>query len=151
MNRSALQSLIAMLFIAGITSAAEPAKPDPAKKPEPKPAPPAPAKPAPPAPAKPAAPPKFDPARYGVLKPYDRNKDFQIDVYELKTMQSDFAAKPKGILWQFDYKKDGAIGEKDDLVKINTIMTGAKIAEEARQEQERKAKAAAREAKRKKK
>lgn len=92
----------------------EPAKKKPdAKKPDPKKKPP------------PQRTDMIDEEVVALLKPYDKNTDFEIDIEEFKVMETDFKKSPKGPLKQFDKAKDGAIDAMIDRAGINVKLGSA--------------------------
>ncbi len=94
-------------------------KTEPAKKPEPKKN----------VPKKPAAPrvktDMIEEDTVALLKPYDKNSDFEIDVEEFKAIEAEFKKNPKGPLKQFDKGKDGALDAMMDRTGLNVKLGGA--------------------------
>ena len=60
-----------------------------------------------------------------LLKPYDKNSDFEIDVEEFKAIEADFKKNPKGPLKQFDKGKDGALDAMMDRTVLNVKLGSA--------------------------
>ena len=113
----ALHLLTALLVAITPAVAAETKKPEkkpaPAKKPEPK---------------KPVTPPPrvktdmVDEAAIAVIKPYDKDGNFELDVFEFETVQTEFKKKPQGPLKQFDKGKDGALDAMMDRTGMNVKL-----------------------------
>jgi hypothetical protein len=93
-----------------------------------------------------------DEAAVAVLKPYDKDGNFEIDRTELAAMQEAYKAAPTGPLKAFDYGADGTLDDLVDRAGMN-VKLGAvpmaeadkKRAEKAKQKEEKaaaKAKAA---------
>lgn len=92
----------------------EPAKKKPdAKKPDPKKKPP------------PQRTDMIDEEIVALLKPYDINTDFEIDIEEFKALESAFKKSPKGPLKQFDKAKDGVIDAMIDRTGLNVKLGSA--------------------------
>ena len=113
----ALHFLSALLIAVTPAAAAEtkpPAKkPTPAKKPDPK-------KPgAKPAPVKTDM---VDEAAIALIKPYDKDGNFELDVFEFEKVQADFKVKPAGPLKQFDKGKDGTLDTMMDRTGMNVKL-----------------------------
>ena len=93
---------------------------------------------------------QVDEAAVAVLKPYDKNGDFQIDRTELTAMQDAYKAAPTGPLKDFDKGADGTLDELIDRAGMN-VKLGAvpmaeadkKRAEKAKQKEEKAAAKAA--------
>ena len=60
-----------------------------------------------------------------LLKPYDTNADFEIDVEEFKAIEAEFKKNPKGPLKAFDQGKDGALDAMMDRTRINVKLGSA--------------------------
>ncbi len=60
-----------------------------------------------------------------LLKAYDKNDDFEIDVDEFKAVEADFKKSLKGPLKQFDKGKDGAIDAMIDRTGMNVKLGSA--------------------------
>ncbi len=67
-----------------------------------------------------------DDAKTAVLKPYDKNGDWQIDVGEFAAVEADFLKTPKGPLEQFDKGKDGEVDPMIDRTYMNVLLGSAK-------------------------
>jgi hypothetical protein len=67
-----------------------------------------------------------DDAKTAVLKPYDKNGDWQIDVGEFAAVETDFLKTPKGPLEQFDKGKDGEVDAMIDRAYMNVLLGSAK-------------------------
>jgi|GEM_PF-2563708 len=93
---------------------------------------------------------QVDEAAVAVLKPYDKNGDFQIDRTELTAMQDAYKAAPTGPLKAFDLGNDGTLDDQFDRAGMN-VKLGAvpmaeadkKRAEKAKQKEEKAAAKAA--------
>lgn len=85
----------------------------------------------PPKPAPPATPQKrfktdmLDEEVVAVLKPYDSNGDFEIDVEEFKAVETEFKKNPKGPLKSFDKANDGTLDAMIDRTGINVKLGAA--------------------------
>ena len=102
---------LACLFCALLGTAAVAAPPKPAAKPAGKRPPPTELK---------------DDSATALLKPYDRNGDWQIDVEEFSALETDFRKAPKGPLARFDKGKDGELDAMIDRTFLNTTLGGAR-------------------------
>lgn len=60
-----------------------------------------------------------------ILKPYDKNADFEIDVDEFDAVTADFKKNPRGPLKQFDKGKDGSVDAMIDRAGINVKLGSA--------------------------
>jgi|GEM_PF-5328601 len=60
-----------------------------------------------------------------ILKPYDKNADFEIDVNEFDAVVADFKKNPRGPLKQFDKGKDGTVDVMIDRAGINVKLGSA--------------------------
>jgi hypothetical protein len=60
-----------------------------------------------------------------LLKPYDKNGDYQIDVIEFGAVEADFKKKPFGPLKQFDKAKDGKLDAMIDRTYMNVKLGSA--------------------------
>jgi len=82
-------------------------------------------------PAKPTVPPKkqktdmIDEDVVALLKPYDTNSDFEIDVEEFKAVETEFKKNPKGPLKSFDKANDGTLDAMFDRTGINVKLGAA--------------------------
>lgn len=61
----------------------------------------------------------------GVIKPYDKDGNFEIDLDEFKAVEADFKKNPKGPLKQFDKGKDGSVDAMIDRTGMNVKLGGA--------------------------
>ena len=124
-----LLHLFSALLIAVIPASGADEKKPPAKKPEP-------AKKADPLKTPDAKKPDAKPAPRGrtdmldeevvaLLKPYDKNDDYQIDVIEFGAVETDFKKKPFGPLKQFDKAKDGKLDAMIDRAYMNVKLGSA--------------------------
>lgn len=59
------------------------------------------------------------------LKPFDANGDFEIDLDEFKTIETEFKKNPKGPLKTFDKGKDGELDAMIDRAGINVKLGAA--------------------------
>jgi len=73
------------------------------------------------------APPAVNEAAVALLKPYDKNSDFEIDRDELRALQLELKANPRGPLAQFDLGKDGTLDDVIDRAGMNTKLGRAKM------------------------
>jgi hypothetical protein len=71
-------------------------------------------------------PPTVDTESVALIKPYDKDKNFEISADELKAMQADYKAAPAGPLKVFDLEKDGEI-DNVDRMGINNKLGAAKM------------------------
>ncbi len=93
---------------------------------------------------------EVDEAAVAVLKPYDKDGNFQIDRTELTAMQDAYKAAPNGPLKVFDKGSDGMLDDLIDRAGMN-VKLGAvpmaeadkKRAEKAKQREEKAAAKAA--------
>ncbi len=74
------------------------------------------------------APPQTDPAAVSVIKPFDKNNNFEIDLKEFPAMQEAFKASPTGKLKQFDKGGDNKLDDTVDRASINMKLAAAKMA-----------------------
>jgi hypothetical protein len=72
---------------------------------------------------------EVDEAAVAVLKPYDKDGNFEIDRTELAAMQADFKAAPTGPLKAFDQDKNGALDELVDRAGMNVKLGAVPMAE----------------------
>lgn len=100
---------------------AGPGKTDPKKKDEKKPE----AKPASGLPPKKQKTDMVEEDTVALLKPFDTNSDFEIDVDEFKAIETEFKKNPKGPLKAFDKGKDGALDAMIDRTGINVKLGSA--------------------------
>ena len=105
MSDAILTVLIAMLGLPVIAPAAD----KPKKKKEP-------------------TPPTVDTAAVAVLKPYDKDSNYEISADELKAMQADYKANPDGPLKPFDLEHDGTL-DNIDRIGMNNKLGAAKMVE----------------------
>jgi len=98
---------------------------------------------------KPLADVTVDEAAVAVLKPFDKDGNFEIDHTEFSALAAAFKANPKGPLKQFDLANDGALDDVVDRAGLNNKLGAVPTkqardaAEKKRQERVAKAKAAA--------
>jgi len=96
---------------------------------------------------KPIAITQVDEAAVAVIKPYDKDGNFEIDRTELAAMQADYTAAPTGALKAFDQDKDGKLDEQFDRAGMNVKLGAVPMAEadkkRAEQAKKREEKAAA--------
>lgn len=60
-----------------------------------------------------------------ILKPYDKNADFEIDVNEFEAVEADFKKDPRGSLKQFDKGRDGIVDVMIDRAGMNVKLGSA--------------------------
>jgi LAS superfamily LD-carboxypeptidase LdcB len=60
-----------------------------------------------------------------LLKPYDKDGDYQIDVHEFEAIDADFKKNSLGPLKQFDKAKDGKLDVMIDRAYMNVKLGGA--------------------------
>jgi hypothetical protein len=80
-----------------------------------------------------------DEAAVAVLKPYDKNGDYQIDKEEFVALAAAYKADPNGPLKQFDLTHKGELDDFVDRAKINNVL-GAVLAKKQRDIDEEKRK-----------
>jgi hypothetical protein len=78
-----------------------------------------------------------DEAAVAVLKPYDKDGNYQIDKDEFVALAAAYKADPNGPLKQFDLSKKGELDDFVDRAKINNTL-GAVLAKKQRDEAEAK-------------
>ncbi len=78
-------------------------------------------------PVTPAGPPKVDTAAVALLKPYDKNGDFEISRDELAAVQADYKAAPKGPLKDFDLDHNGVLDDVVDRASMNMKLGQLKM------------------------
>ncbi len=72
---------------------------------------------------------QVDEAAVAVLKPYDKDGNFEIDRTELAAMQADYKAAPPGPLKPFDQAADGTLDELIDRAGMNVKLGAVPMAE----------------------
>lgn len=77
----------------------------------------------------PAPPPKVDEAAVAVIKPYDKDGNYEISRAEFAAMEADFKASPTGPLKQFDRDGNGKLDDVVDLAYINIKLGELKMNE----------------------
>lgn len=87
---------------------------------------------------------QVDEAAVAVIKPYDKDGNYEIDRTELAAMQAAYQADPAGPLKAFDQDKDGKLDEQFDRAGMNVKLGAVPMAEA---DKKRAEKAAAKEAK----
>ena len=80
-------------------------------------------------PKTPPAPPKVDQAAVALLKPYDKDSNYEISRAELTAIQTDYAANPTGPLKIFDRDGNGKIDDGVDLAYMNIKLGELKMNE----------------------
>lgn len=80
---------------------------------------------------RPAAPVEVDTAAVQLLKPFDKDGNFEIDRAEFPAVQSAFKASPGGDLKQFDKGGDGELDDTVDRAAMNIKLGQAKMAASA--------------------
>ena len=78
---------------------------------------------------KPIAITQVDEAAVAVLKPYDKDGNFEIDRTELAAMQADYKAAPTGPLKDFDKDNNGTLDEQFDRAGMNVKLGAVPMAE----------------------
>ena len=78
---------------------------------------------------KPIAITQVDEAAVAVLKPYDKDGNFEIDRTELAAMQTAYKADPAGPLKAFDQGADGTLDEQFDRASMNVKLGAVPMAE----------------------
>jgi hypothetical protein len=78
-----------------------------------------------------------DEAAVALLKPYDKDGNYEIDKNEFVALAAAYKADPNGPLKQFDLSKNGALDDFVDRAKINNTL-GAVLAKKQRDEAEAK-------------
>lgn len=102
---------------------------------------------------KPLADVTVDEAAVALLKPFDKDGNFEIDRTEFGPLATAYKANPKGPLKQFDLSNDGMLDDTVDRAGLNNKLGAVPTkqardeAEKKRQERVAKAKAAAAKAK----
>ena len=86
----------------------------------------------------PAAPPKVDEAAVAVIKPYDKDGNYEISRPEFAAMQADFKANPTGPLKQFDRDANGKLEDGADLAYINIKLGELKMNEQPQKPKKKK-------------
>jgi len=89
----------------------------------------------------PPAPPKVDEVAVALLKPYDKDSNYEISRDELTAIQKDFAAAPTGPLKMFDRDGNGKIDDVVDLAYINIKLGELKMNEQPQKPKAKKPKA----------
>ena len=72
---------------------------------------------------------QVDEAAVAVLKPYDKDGNFEIDRTELAAMQTAYKADPAGPLKAFDQGADGTLDEQFDRASMNVKLGAVPMAE----------------------
>ncbi len=103
-------TLVAILCLPVMTHAADEKKPAPKK----------------PAAKKPLAAITVDTAAVDLIKPYDKDGNFEISPDEMKAMQADYKANPRGPLSAFDLSHDTL--DDVDRMSMNNKLGAAKMA-----------------------
>ncbi len=86
----------------------------------------------------PAAPPKVDEAAVTLLKPYDKNSDYEISREEFAAIQTDFAANPTGPLKMFDRAGKGKLDDTVDRAYMNLKLGELKMNEQPQKPKKKK-------------
>lgn len=71
-------------------------------------------------------PPTVDTEAVALIKPYDKDANFEISAEELKAMQADYKANPNGPLKALDLSHDGNLDDLDRL-GMNNKLGAAKM------------------------
>ncbi len=72
---------------------------------------------------------QVDEAAVAVLKPYDKDGNFEIDRTELAAMQEAYKADPNGPLKAFDQDTNGMLDEQFDRAGMNVKLGAVPMAE----------------------
>ena len=75
----------------------------------------------------PPAPPKVDEAAVALLKPYDKDGNYEISRDELVEIQKDYKANPKGPLKAFDLDSNGVLDDVVDRASMNMKLGQLKM------------------------
>ena len=89
----------------------------------------------------PPAPPKVDEAAVALLKPYDKDHNYEISRAELVAIQTDFTANPTGPLKMFDRDGNGKLDDGIDLAYMNIKLGELKMNEQPDKPKTKKPKA----------
>lgn len=79
----------------------------------------------------PSGPPKVDQAAVAVLKPYDKDGDFDISRDELAAIQTEYKSNPKGPLKDFDLDHNGVLDDVVDRASMNMKLGQLKMSKQA--------------------
>lgn len=79
----------------------------------------------------PPSPPKVDQEAVKLLKPYDKDGNFEISREELVAMQADYKASPKGPLMVFDLDHNGILDDVVDRASMNMKLGQLKMNKDA--------------------
>ncbi len=90
----------------------------------------------------PAAPPKVDEAAVALIKPYDKDSNYEISRDEYAAMVKDFTAAPTGPLKLFDRDGNGKLDDVVDLAYINIKLGELKMNEQPQKPKKKKEKKA---------
>lgn len=77
----------------------------------------------------PPAPEKKESVDISAIKPFDKDRNFEIDLKEFPELQAAFKANPAGKLKEFDKGGDGVLDETVDRAAINMKLAAAKKAD----------------------
>ena len=86
----------------------------------------------------PAAPPKVDEAAVALIKPYDKDSNYEISRTEFADMVKDFTAAPTGPLKLFDRDGNGKLDDVIDLAYINIKLGELKMNEQPQKPKKKK-------------
>lgn len=81
-------------------------------------------------PAPTPTPPTVDQEAVKVLKPYDKDGNFEISREELVAMQTDYKASPRGPLKEFDLDHNGILDDVVDRASMNMKLGQLKMNKE---------------------
>ncbi len=81
--------------------------------------------------------PVVDTEAVALIKPYDKDQNFEISADEFKAMQSDYKAAPDGPLKVFDLEKDGGL-DNVDRAGIGNKLGAAKMVEKPEKTKKKK-------------
>lgn len=87
----------------------------------------------------PPTPPKVDEAVVALLKPYDKDSNYEISNEEFAAIVADFKANPTGPLKQFDRTGKGKLDETVDRAYMNIKLGELKMNEHPQKPKKKKA------------
>jgi|GEM_PF-5448992 len=86
-----------------------------------------------------APPPKVDEAAVALLKPYDKDGNYEISQEEFAAIQADFAANPTGPLKMFNRTGKGKLDDVVDRAYMNIKLGELKMNEQPQKPKKKKA------------
>ena len=87
----------------------------------------------------PATPPKVDEAAVALLKPYDKDGNYEISQEEFAAIQADFTANPTGPLKMFNRTGKGKLDDVVDRAYMNIKLGELKMNEQPQKPKKKKA------------